>query len=458
MTPDSAGDLHPMLLKAQRDALMSQFADLKIELDEYEELRSGKHAIIEVNSLAELPRSLVKARISSGINQRELADRLGLKEQQIQRYEASDYAGASLARLLEVARVLGLNFHKSVFLPATIAESEFNQRLEAMGFDHNFVERRLVPRTVRAEGHPGEFVFQATSALSRILGLTPAFLLGAKQPVVDPAAYLSARFKVSASANRSKLLAYTVYAHFLALLLLDATEHVEPRSLPSDPLAFRREVIAQYGTVTFGNVLRFAWEHGVPILPLKDSGAFHAACWRVAGRNVIVLKQTTNLLSRWLFDLLHELHHAAERPDQADFEVIEMPAGDVAQSGGAPLRAEEAANKFAGDVMLGGRAEELAHRAVEMTEKARNEDGRLEYLKEAVIRLSAQEKVDVGDLANYLAHRLALQGENWWGAAMNLQDASDNPWEIARNALVERAQLGRLESFDRQLLLQGLNE
>jgi HTH-type transcriptional regulator / antitoxin HigA len=37
-----------------------------------------------------------------------LADRLGLKEQQIQRYEATDYASASLARVIEISEALGL--------------------------------------------------------------------------------------------------------------------------------------------------------------------------------------------------------------------------------------------------------------------------------------------------------------------------------------------------------------
>jgi len=40
-------------------------------------------------------------------HQKSLARRLGLKEQQIQRYEASEYASASLARVLSVVEVLG---------------------------------------------------------------------------------------------------------------------------------------------------------------------------------------------------------------------------------------------------------------------------------------------------------------------------------------------------------------
>ena len=49
----------------------------------------------------------LRAQIARGLNQKTLAGRLGLKEQQIQRYEASEYASASLARIRSVAEVLG---------------------------------------------------------------------------------------------------------------------------------------------------------------------------------------------------------------------------------------------------------------------------------------------------------------------------------------------------------------
>ena len=44
----------------------------------------------------------------------ELAARLGVKPQQIQRYEASDYQTASFARLREIARLLGLDVRERV--------------------------------------------------------------------------------------------------------------------------------------------------------------------------------------------------------------------------------------------------------------------------------------------------------------------------------------------------------
>jgi len=58
--------------------------------------------------LAELSTVLVKARIARGWTQRQLAEALGMAEQQIQRYEANDYRSTSLARLCDIANALGV--------------------------------------------------------------------------------------------------------------------------------------------------------------------------------------------------------------------------------------------------------------------------------------------------------------------------------------------------------------
>ena len=58
--------------------------------------------------VADLPAVLIKARIAQGLSQKDLADRIGLKEQQIHRYEATDYTSASLARIKDVIRALGV--------------------------------------------------------------------------------------------------------------------------------------------------------------------------------------------------------------------------------------------------------------------------------------------------------------------------------------------------------------
>ena len=114
-------DAHPRLLRAEREAMNSQLADLREELEEYERLKAADPPVIPVASLDQLADGLIKARIVAGLSQRALAERLALKEQQIQRYEAERYASASYRRLCEVARALDIRMENEVLL--TVAPS-----------------------------------------------------------------------------------------------------------------------------------------------------------------------------------------------------------------------------------------------------------------------------------------------------------------------------------------------
>ena len=98
--------IHPLIAGAQENAVRSQLADLERELREYESLKEGKFHIGQLTVIDELPTVLIKARIARGLSQKDLAERLGLQEQQIQRYEATEYASASLTRIKEVAGAL----------------------------------------------------------------------------------------------------------------------------------------------------------------------------------------------------------------------------------------------------------------------------------------------------------------------------------------------------------------
>ena len=106
--PEGADGVHPMIAQAQVDAVSSQLADLEAELREYEAIRDGRFEVEALREAVNLPELLIKARIAQGLTQKELADRLGLKEQQIQRYEATDYAAAKWSRIREVAGALSM--------------------------------------------------------------------------------------------------------------------------------------------------------------------------------------------------------------------------------------------------------------------------------------------------------------------------------------------------------------
>ena len=102
--------LDPLLIRAQRDALVSQLEDLQKEINKYEDLKSRKVTQLFATDPSELGQKLIEARIAQGLSQRELANRLGMKEQQIQRYEQERYASASLARLTKIWAALEVKF------------------------------------------------------------------------------------------------------------------------------------------------------------------------------------------------------------------------------------------------------------------------------------------------------------------------------------------------------------
>ena len=108
-------DLHPLLRQAQRDAMLSQLETLREELSEYEALKSGARRQLTLHSLEELPQMLIQGRIAAGLKQRDLAERLGVREQQVQHDEQILYASASLERLLRVAEALDLRFEGRVY-------------------------------------------------------------------------------------------------------------------------------------------------------------------------------------------------------------------------------------------------------------------------------------------------------------------------------------------------------
>ena len=115
--PRNDDSLHPLIAKAQEDALSSQLADLERDLREYEALKAGEFQLDSLKVVADLPSILIKARIAQGLSQKELAERIGLKEQQIQRYEATDYASANLARIKEVASAFGVEINSPSITP-----------------------------------------------------------------------------------------------------------------------------------------------------------------------------------------------------------------------------------------------------------------------------------------------------------------------------------------------------
>lgn len=449
-------ELDPRLVKAERDGMKSVLADLEAELAEYDRLKSADASMIAINSFEELGEGLIKARIACGLSQKKLAARIGLKKNQIQRYEAKRYASASYETLREVADALGIQIGKDALVPITPKSFVgLIDKLNLIGIEREFFLERLLSSEdadrasseVRGENDDFALASRSISILKRVFGWGHEDLLGDNPLAAPRFAAAEARFKMPARRAQGPARLYTAYANYLAVVAIQGARSLPMEEIPAEATGMRDCILSRHDAVDLRSALHTAWDLGVVVLPLQDPGVFHGVCWRYEWRNAIVLKQKSKHQARWLFDLLHEMYQASQRPNTKNLGPIE----DEETSAERRNSEEEiAASRFAGDVMLAGEAESLAE---ECLLKAR---GSIPRLKNVVPAIAAKRNVGVGALANYLAFQLSRKGENWWGSAANLQSNDINPWSIARDVFIERFPFEIDNELDRKLLDRAL--
>lgn len=107
-------EVDPRMREVMDDALRGQAETLRDEIKHYEDLRDGRIKKRELGSLRDLPTALIEARIAAGLTQKALGERLEVKEQQVQRWEANLYSGVGVDRLQEVADALGMGVRETV--------------------------------------------------------------------------------------------------------------------------------------------------------------------------------------------------------------------------------------------------------------------------------------------------------------------------------------------------------
>lgn len=93
-----------------RRALNVELSELKSLVDAYEAAKAGDYEELKRRAGEDPGLALVVARIARGLTQKDLARKLGLKEQQIQRYEADRYRSINLSNYRRIASVLGVHW------------------------------------------------------------------------------------------------------------------------------------------------------------------------------------------------------------------------------------------------------------------------------------------------------------------------------------------------------------
>ena len=108
----SKAGMSPRIYEAMVAGIRSQIDELKREMREFEELQSASQ--LHIDSSGDFARVLIQGRVARGLTQNELAKKLRLKPQQIQKYESTQYKGASLKRILDVLAALDLDFQADI--------------------------------------------------------------------------------------------------------------------------------------------------------------------------------------------------------------------------------------------------------------------------------------------------------------------------------------------------------
>jgi HTH-type transcriptional regulator/antitoxin HigA len=326
-----------ILAKAEIEALRSEYENLSVQLHEYETLKSGAVEILKASNLEELPSILIRARIAKGLSQRQLADALGLKEQQIQRYEAAEYASANLRRLADVARSLGLNISEVAEFRATsqMPRSDENDNLAWDQFPVKEMYRRNWFE--RFSGSLDEAVANAEELIKELVK-------GSLDKPVQAAA--RQRVRSGGSVNWSALLAWQCRVITLAKKEI-MTNKYNQRTITDEWLTKLAHLSREE------NGPKMAIEH------LRNSGIrvvveFHlpntyldgAAFLLSDGSPVIGMTLRHDRLDNFWFVLFHELVHIIKHLHKGDIESIfddlDAKADDI----------EQEADEQAGEILV----------------------------------------------------------------------------------------------------------
>ena len=369
-------------------------------------------------------------REDKGISQRHLADQVAMPPAQLAKIESGTF-DLRMSTVNSLLRAMGASLAdiSGRDVPEASAH-EIGRRARTAGVPKDIVER------IFAEVGRSDVV----AALSRLFGWDSAGLLAGQ--VTNQRLAVPVQFKAgdAEAAASSPLLAM---AYRVSEWITTSLELRAYGGIPADAQVLRAGALDRSGNLTLSSLTQWAWEAGVPVVPILGAGAFAAASWRVGNRPVIVVKDSRPFGAFWLFDLAHELGHVALG------HVRDRGVVDIESPGGKKSTdvQEEAANQFALDILLPDHKELLA---------AIRQDARGDYMrfKFSVQRVAKRAGVSEGLLGMVAAYELTEVGQykDRWGSASNLARPEGLGRAVVRDVLRQYIHAERLDTVELEVI------
>lgn len=327
-----------ILAKAELEALESEYVILSSQLHEYETLKSGAIEILKAYSLEELPSILIRARIVKGLSQRQLADTIGLREQQIQRYEAEEYASANLRRLAKVANALGLSISEIAEFKSTSQQPLDVDKDDDLAWDQ-FPVKEMYRRNWFKET-PGSL----DAAIANAEELVKEFVKGS----INNPVHAFARQRVRAGGNVNP---YALLAWQCRIITLAKKQDLKNK--------YSRRIITKEWLNKLANlscvenwekkVIDYLRDYGIRLViesHLPNTYLDGAAILLSDGSPVIGMTLRYDRLDNFWFVLFHELVHIIKHLHKGDIESIfddlDVEAEDI----------EREADELAGEILV----------------------------------------------------------------------------------------------------------
>lgn len=99
---------HPLKIKLLLASALNMQKEVEQDILLYETLKTNKGALLKERLFSDLPSILIEYKIKSGLTQKEFAAQLGIKEQQLQRYEADNFKSVTFKNLHRFLEAIGL--------------------------------------------------------------------------------------------------------------------------------------------------------------------------------------------------------------------------------------------------------------------------------------------------------------------------------------------------------------
>lgn len=275
-------------------AMKSERAELAEVVAAYENAKdSGDHRPLQKRAGSDPGLTLIVARIAKGMSQRDLAWRLGVKEQQVQRYEADRYSTISLKNYERVAALLGVS------LRAEISEIK---ELRGLDLVIDGVSKEDIKKILKHGRENGWFSESADKEELR------RFIAENRITFGSPS-LLRTGLNVKDHSEDILLHAWRARVTNRALAIIDASK---PRFMPLDviwlPDLVRQSVFAD-GPKRARDMLL---EHGIVLVtePQIAGLAIDGAAFLIGEIPVIGMTLRRDALDNFWFTLLHEVAHA----------------------------------------------------------------------------------------------------------------------------------------------------